>query len=1047
MNGLEVALAKLAGTVVSAVARSLLTRPPGAGLTDAPVRRRPLPRQRHATADTARLTAVLSGRLAAAHAGLAEHERLAAVDALRDTFAAAGPFDLDRAFAARLDPKLLRAGLPRVDARLGEAAQSLYEELLTACCVHAVEQLTADPSFAARAAVEHTRQLAQTHDLVAGLPRPRPESVSLAFEQRYADFVAETHSRLELFGLTLGGPERTQWPLDTAYISLSVSSEDGASTYQEAMGAPRSTPSRIRVEEALSAGSRLLLRGAAGSGKSTLVQWLALNAARRGFGPELADWNLCVPFVLRLRSFTPTGTLPMPEDFLKAAGIPLQGAAPAGWVAELLTNGRALVLLDGVDEVPLRLRKATEHWLRALIAAFPLARYVVTARPSAIPDDWLTDLGFAGHGLLRMDRDDIRSFVAHWHASAREACPEDGELLDMYESSLITAITTRRDLGRLATNPLMCALLCALNRDRRMQLPRARKELYDAALEMLLVRRDAEREISAVEGVLLGREEQTVLLQRLAYWMIRNGQREAARSEVVEMIDGWLEAMPQVREQGDARTVCAHLLIRSGLLRESLPGSVSFVHRTFQDYLGAKAAVEARDFGALVRNAHDDTWDDVIRMAVGHARLEERARLLRGLLKRASQAKKHHNRLVLLAAAALEHAPELDPAVRAEVQSCTEGLLPPRSIEEAKQLAKVPLVVELLPGPSDDLDEESAAAVVRTAKLVKGDAALSVVARFKGDERFAVAHEIGTGWDDFPVQDYVDSVLRDRMHSQAYLYARSPAQVQALAQLPQLRRLALSGDHGLPAELLALDRLEWLLTYDNGSLTDLYPLRTLRKLRLLCLRECYAIADLAPLAETTLEVLYLYALHPGLDLRHLRAMDRLQRLSIDFPAGLAQIGDLDVGEQLTALGMFREAAVIGLGGLERWPRLDWLSLAGTPQIAEFAGRSALPGLRTLQILDADFAPADVVAQQSLTTLWLGTCHITGGLEPLRELPGLRQVRFAKCTTASGAPLDLSPLAGLDDLNVIVEDDTPVRSNNVIPKDRLSLRRASNSYLV
>jgi predicted NACHT family NTPase len=117
------------------------------------------------------------------------------------------------------------------------------------------------------------------------------------------------------------------------------------------------------------------------------------------------------------------------------------------------------------------------------------------------------------------------------------------------------------------------------------------------------------------------------LRQRTEDWLIRNGQVEADRDDAVEMLDEWLDAMPQVRAQGSTKQVFSHLLIRSGL-REPAPGVVDFVHRTFQDYLGARAAVEARDFGVLVRNAHDDTWDDVVRMAVGHARPDERARLL-----------------------------------------------------------------------------------------------------------------------------------------------------------------------------------------------------------------------------------------------------------------------------------------------------------------------------------------------------------------------------------------------------------------------------------
>ncbi|WP_199833664.1 hypothetical protein [Streptomyces sp. NRRL B-3648] len=96
----------------------------------------------------------------------------------------------------------------------------------------------------------------------------------------------------------------------------------------------------------------------------------------------------------------------------------------------------------------------------------------------------------------------------------------------------------------------------------------------------------------------------------MACWLIRNGQAGAVRQDAVGMLGEWLAAMPQVRAQGDAEQVFTHLLNRSGLLREPVPGAVDFVHRTFQDRLGAKAAVEARDFGVLVRNAHDDQWDD-----------------------------------------------------------------------------------------------------------------------------------------------------------------------------------------------------------------------------------------------------------------------------------------------------------------------------------------------------------------------------------------------------------------------------------------------------
>ncbi|MFI9809533.1 NACHT domain-containing protein [Streptomyces sp. NPDC052301] len=83
--------------------------------------------------------------------------------------------------------------------------------------------------------------------------------------------------------------------------------------------------------------------------------------------------------------------------------------------------------MDGVDEVPPRLRSRTEQWLKGLITVFPGARYVVTTRPSAVPEDWLAEQGFTTHTLLPMGRDDIRAFVRHWHDAVRRECIADAE--------------------------------------------------------------------------------------------------------------------------------------------------------------------------------------------------------------------------------------------------------------------------------------------------------------------------------------------------------------------------------------------------------------------------------------------------------------------------------------------------------------------------------------------------------------------------------------------------------------------------------------------
>src|SRR5207302_7338323 len=81
----------------------------------------------------------------------------------------------------------------------------------------------------------------------------------------------------------------------------------------------------------------------------------------------------------------------------------------------------------------------------------------------------------------------------------------------------------------LATNPLLCAMLCALNRERHQQLPSDRIELYEACCELLIERRDVERHISLAQysAAALSYTQKRLLLADLAYWFVRNGWTEA----------------------------------------------------------------------------------------------------------------------------------------------------------------------------------------------------------------------------------------------------------------------------------------------------------------------------------------------------------------------------------------------------------------------------------------------------------------------------------------------------------------------------------------
>ncbi|MDQ1037911.1 hypothetical protein QFZ75_004327 [Streptomyces sp. V3I8] len=1009
---------RLASGVAAPLIRKLfVTEGPGAGLLDRPVRisSRVSFRGEQRTLSAKDLTGLATELVARAVGEAAERpvpadQEQPVAHALADTLHALGDLTMTDAQAVALGHPGLALHLRRTAGdpgrRLGLDATLLYERLLDTACLHILHFFTQRSTFVARTLVEQTRRqaelIAKVDELIARTPRPGGGDP--AFERRFLAYTATKHSKLTIYGIDLvDSPDR--WPLDAAYLTLqalrpATGDEDG-----EAAGSPVLP---LSAEEALSEQDLVLLKGVAGSGKTTLVQWLAVTAARGGRGDR-------IPFVLPLRTLVRRpGGLPAPADFLAAARVPFHGAAPDGWPDRVLAAGRALLLVDGVDEVPEPDRERTRRWLRDLLDAYPGNQWLVTSRPSAVRENWLAADGFTELALAPMSRDDITAFIRRWHTAARVDAP-DTERLTAYETSLLDAVATTPDLGRLATNPLMCGLICALHRDRRGYLPHGRQELYDAALSMLLARRDQERDMLPHDGVRLTELPQIQLLQRLAYWLVRNNRLEMDRERAERLIADALPALPAVASQGDAPTIHRHLLVRSGLLREPSPGTVEFVHRTFQDYLGAKAAVEDGDFGLLVRNAADQQWSDVIRMAVAHARPRERADLLVQLLAAADRAgPAGGTRIRLLALACLEHATELDPRVRAAVEEQAATLIPPRTAEEARELASVgPLALELLPGPGG-LSEAEARAVVVTASLIGTDAAVPVLARFRTHPSLSVRSQLTWAWHRFDAERYAADVIAHLPQDDLYFTAHSAEHLRALRALGGRRNLHLIGDIE-PAELTAgpaADTTRLLVVRDNGRLRDLAALAPLHRLRRLAISRSVHVDDLTPLAGLPLEQLSLDYM-PGLEkpdaLTPLSASATLRELDTGVPLRAESLDAALPRVPFTSLRFSKNALrFTGLRGLRQLDSLKRLTLGTlfeplTPEDYEEVAR--LPGLEELGVKWATLPWSEGPVLPGIRRLRLNKFTGAEDLSAVPALfPGLRSVVFVLAPEAAEVPV-------------------------------------------
>lgn len=491
---------------------------------------------------------------------------------------------------------------------------------------------------------------------VGAPPRDDAEAVQI-----YCRVVAQTCGQLPLRGVDVGASDPTtgQKPLGlvNVYIDLDTKTQVDDKVKAKDKRREPSLPGERETHmlgalEAAIANRKLVLLGDPGGGKTTFVHHLAHCLAAHVVEPQrkwldhLPGWNdtVALPVVVFLRDFARGLPDPLPRraepdhlwqfiaarlaaqklDFVQA---PLQQA---------LEHGRALVLLDGLDEVPTVAQRAfVRDAATAFIGRFPKSRYLVTCRvlsyqPPAsrdAPDLRLPDL--PTFELAPFDADKIDRFVGAWYdelAALNIVRADDAPGL----ARQLRQAVRRPDLWRLAPNPLLLTVM-ALVHTHKGRLPDARAMLYEDTVDILLWR---------WEQIKAGGQEDTPRLRQL---LLQAGRTDVDLKRVLWQLA--FEAHAQVGEGGEqdrladigelklqktlaalksddvnwARQVMEAMKLRAGLLLERAPEVFTFPHRTFQEYLAGAHLASQADFARQACKLAEAgaLWREVILLAVG----------------------------------------------------------------------------------------------------------------------------------------------------------------------------------------------------------------------------------------------------------------------------------------------------------------------------------------------------------------------------------------------------------------------------------------------
>ena len=271
-------------------------------------------------------------------------------------------------------------------------------------------------------------------------------------------------------------------------------------------------------------------------------------------------------------------------------------------VEELLAAGKGLLLLDGLDEVPLERLEAVKRCIANAQALFEKSRIIVSCRihdyenppPPPYPGRQLVGLP-----TLRLELFDLvaqQEYVRRYYAELGRILPsnKDSATIRAESTTLRAELVKNATLAELTRTPLLLALTVYVNME-HTKLPDSKGKLLHLCVDELLQRRAP---TDAGDHVPLDQLHPMVAL--IAYHAHRLEEQQGAAfnglddAAIEGLIKGYYQAIyphpGQGRQVGEWTARAKDRLLNSnGLLHESgnnaAAPSYDFPHRLFQQFL------------------------------------------------------------------------------------------------------------------------------------------------------------------------------------------------------------------------------------------------------------------------------------------------------------------------------------------------------------------------------------------------------------------------------------------------------------------------------
>ncbi|RMF76217.1 MAG: DUF4062 domain-containing protein, partial [Chloroflexi bacterium] len=381
---------------------------------------------------------------------------------------------------------------------------------------------------------------------------------------------------------------------------------------------------------------QLVLLGDPGSGKSTFVNYLAVCLSGC-FVDSDADWltrleaqgwqhGTRLPVLVTLRDFAEalegdTGTAQMLREHIEHTVTQHGDANAAQAVLDAIGRGQALVLLDGLDEVPNDKREVVRDAVTDFVrSGHANTRYIVTCRILSYTHEAWQIPDMVSETIAPFDRHKINHYISAWYRALNMQGMIDDESAEQRTGEL-QGLIEQYDLENVASNPMLLTVMTLVH-NHTGTLPRERARLYSECVDLLMLRWRPHDARYLMEELDVHDMELRRLLWEIAYDAHSTQTEDEGTADIAEP-DLIFMLRDRLGDLHKAEVFCNYVEQRAGLLigrgQDAKNRRVfTFPHRTFQEYL-AGCYVANNRFRRTVRELarESSTWREVLLLATG----------------------------------------------------------------------------------------------------------------------------------------------------------------------------------------------------------------------------------------------------------------------------------------------------------------------------------------------------------------------------------------------------------------------------------------------